>query len=187
MERIGYYLPFAVASGVLTIIGSGLLTTLSPTSSTGKWIGYQILEGVGRGFGLQIPILAVQNTSTKLEVSIVTGLVVFSQQFGGAVFLSLAQVIFSSGLKDKLAIYAPEVDSRLVVAAGATAVRGVVSPASLPGVLVAYSKAYDQVMYLATGAAGGAFLFAFGMGWVNIKKKRAAKPVSGTNEVLPPS
>ena len=154
------------------MLGSGLLSTLTPTSSIGKWIGYQILAGVGRGFGLQTPVLAVQHNSLPGEVSIVTGLVVFSQQFGGAVFLSLAQVVFSSGLRAELASYAPNIDSATVVAAGATAVRHVVPPASLPGVLMAYSKAYDQVMYLATGAAGLALLSAFGMGWVNMKKNQ---------------
>ena len=172
MGRIGYYLPFGVASGAFTIIGSGLLTTLTPTSPTGKWIGYQILQGVGRGFGLQAPLLAVQNNSAKDEISILTGLVVFSQQLGGAVFLSLAEVIFGTGLRDNLAIYAPDANAEAVIVAGATAFRNVVSTASVPGVLLAYSKAFDQVMYLATGAAGGAFLFAFGMGWVKINTKK---------------
>lgn len=178
MGRIGYYLPFAVASGALTIIGSGLLTTLTPTSSTGDWLGFQILQGVGRGFGLQIPLLAVQNNSTKEDASILTALVVFSQQFGGAVFLSLGQVIFGTSLRNNLEIYAPDVNAESVIAAGATAVRSAVSNASLPGVLLAYSKAFDHVMYLATGAAGGALVFAFGMGWVNVKEKKVAKTAS---------
>lgn len=176
MGRIGYYLPFGVASGVLTIIGSGPLTTLTPTSPTGNWVGYQILQGVGPGFGVQIPLLAVQNNSTKEEVSILTALVVFSQQFGGAVFLSLAQVVFGKGLRDNLAIYAPDANAEGVIAAGATAVRSAVSAASFPGVLLAYSKAFDHVMYLATGAAGGALFFAFGMGWSKLRGKRLLKP-----------
>ncbi|MCJ1356954.1 MAG: hypothetical protein MMC33_006950 [Icmadophila ericetorum] len=176
--RIGYYLPFGVASGVLTIIGSGLLTTLTPTSPNGKWIGYQILQGAGRGFGLQIPILAVQNNSNKGEVSILTALVVFSQQFGGAVFLSLAQVIFGTSLRHNLAFYAPDVNAEAVITAGATAVRSAVSAASLPGVLLAYTKAFDHVMYLTTGAAGGALLFAFGMGWVKMNEKEVTAEVT---------
>lgn len=52
--KIGYYLPFSVAGAILIAIGNGLLATLSPSTSTGKWIGYQILIGVGRGIGLQM-------------------------------------------------------------------------------------------------------------------------------------
>jgi hypothetical protein len=100
-------------------------------------------------------------------------MVVFTQNFGGAVFLSLAQVIFDSQLKHQLAIYAPDVDAVAIVAAGTSAadVRGAVSPSLLPGVLMAYSKSFDHVMYLAVGAACGAFLSAAGMGWVRLKKK----------------
>lgn len=172
--RIGYYLPFGVASGVLSIIGSGLLTTLTPTISTAKWIGYQIIQGVGGGFGIQIPVIAVQHCATKEEVSIATALVVFSQQFGGAVFLSLGQVIFGTSLREKLALYAPDVETGAVTIAGATGVRDAVPPTSLSGVLLAYTDSVDHVLYLTTGAAGGALLFAFGMGWVNIKPKAVA-------------
>ncbi|KAL8861950.1 MAG: hypothetical protein Q9178_001820 [Gyalolechia marmorata] len=171
--RIGYYLPFAVASGVLSIIGSGLLTTLTPTTSTGKWVGYQIIQGVGGGFGIQIPVIAVQNDSTKEEISIATALVVFSQQFGGAVFLSLAQVVFSTSLRDKLAMHAPDTDAEAVIAAGASGARTAVPAGSLSGVLLAYTQSVDNVLYLTTGAAGGALLFAFGMGWISIKAKEA--------------
>ncbi|KAH8432705.1 uncharacterized protein LDX57_010332 [Aspergillus melleus] len=54
MGKIGYYLPWAVAGAVITTIGNGLLTTLSPTTSTGRWIGYQILTGFGRGICMQV-------------------------------------------------------------------------------------------------------------------------------------
>jgi hypothetical protein len=50
---MGYYLPWAVASGILTSIGGGLLSTLTPYTATGKWVGYQILAGAGRGAGFQ--------------------------------------------------------------------------------------------------------------------------------------
>jgi hypothetical protein len=169
--RVGYYLPFAVVSGVLTILGAGLISTFTPTTAVGTWIGFQIIMGAGRGLGFQMPIIAVQNNSSKEEVSIVNALVVFAQNLGGAVFLSVDQIIFSSRLRHYLAIYAPEINPQVVIAAGATRIREAVPSASLPGVLLAYSKSFDRVMYLGIGAAGGALLAAFGMGWVNIKKQ----------------
>jgi hypothetical protein len=52
--KLGYYLPFSLFSAVLLAISNGLLSTLSPGTSTGKWIGYQILLGAGCGAGLQM-------------------------------------------------------------------------------------------------------------------------------------
>ncbi|KAF2717802.1 efflux pump [Polychaeton citri CBS 116435] len=173
--RLGYYLPFGVTSGVLLTIANGLLSMLMPTTPTARWIGFQILHGVGRGLGLQIPLLAVQHNCAKNELSVLTALVVFSQQFGGSVFLSLAQVIFSSELRRSLTIHAPTANASAIIATGATSIRKIVPAASLPGVLLSYSNAVDQVMYLATGAAGGALIFALGMGWTDIRKKPPVK------------
>jgi hypothetical protein len=169
-----------VVSGAIVAVASGLMATFSPTTTVGVWIGYQIIMGFGRGMGLQVPIIAVQNNSSKNEIPIVNALVVFAQNLGGAIFLSIAQLIFSSRLRHGLQIYAPGVDVALVIEAGATGLRSVtaVPEASLPGVLIAYSKSFDSVMYLSIGVAGGAFIFAFGMGWVSTKKPQTTKLAS---------
>lgn len=46
----------------------------------------------------------------------------------------------------------------------------------LLGVLLAYSKSFGHVMYLAMGAACGAFVSAFGIGWVRLKKDEPVEP-----------
>lgn len=48
----GYYLPWVLAGSCLATIGYGLLSTLSPTTSTARWIGYQDIYGVGSGTGM---------------------------------------------------------------------------------------------------------------------------------------
>lgn len=48
---MGYYLPWVLASGVLGFVGSGLISTLKPATSSGAWIAYQIVAGIGRGCG----------------------------------------------------------------------------------------------------------------------------------------
>lgn len=175
-----------MVSGVFTTIGAGLTTTFTPTSSLGKRIGYLIIQGAGQGMGFQIPILAVQNSASQQESSIAAALVVFSQNLSGAIFLSLAQVIFSNQLRHTLVTYAPGVNPEVLVAAGASGsdVRSAVPAALLPGVLLAYSKAFDRTMYLAVGAACGAFVFAIGMGWVRLKKE-AAEPKSDAKPMEP--
>jgi hypothetical protein len=178
--RVGYYLPFAVAGGAITTVASGLLATFTTSTSTADWIGYQILAGVGRGLAFQIPIIAGQNNCARHELPIVNALVVFSQNLGGAVFLSVAELIFNNALRHYLAIQVPQIDPELVIAAGATGLETVVPAASLPGVLIAYTKSVDKVMYIAIGTAGGSFMFAFGMGWTSIKKAKATEPATDT-------
>ena len=92
-------------------------------------------------------------------------------------FLSLAEVVFSVSLRENLARSAPEVNALDVIEAGATGVRHVVDKANLAGVFLAYSGSIDRVMRLTTAAAGGALLFALGMGWVSIKKKTGEEGV----------
>lgn len=54
VERLGYCLPFVVLGSIVNSVAGGLLSTLSPDTGSGKWIGYQILSGFGQGIGLQM-------------------------------------------------------------------------------------------------------------------------------------
>jgi hypothetical protein len=103
-------------------------------------------------------------------------LVVFSQTFGGTLFLTFAQTVFSHGLVTGLQKYAPTVNTQTVVTAGATAIRDVVGPEEVAGVLEAYNLAINDNFYLAAGAAVGLFVCSWGMGWHSIKKKKDVAP-----------
>ncbi|KAJ5591582.1 MFS multidrug transporter [Penicillium hispanicum] len=171
VERVGYYLPIIAGSAALMSVSNGLLSTLAPHTSTGKWIGYQILLGVARGLGLQMPIVAVQNAMPPPQIPIATALVVFSQTFAGALFLSLSDTIFTNSLKTLLPEYAPSVKPETVIDAGATGLRSQVSAAELANVVIAYAKSVDRVFYLTAGMATGCFFFSLAMGWKDIRKK----------------
>lgn len=54
VNTVGYTIPIALFALILLSVGSGLIATFSPSTPTGKWIGYQILYGVGRGLGIQM-------------------------------------------------------------------------------------------------------------------------------------
>lgn len=168
--RLGYYTPFALGSGLFTAVGTGLVTTLTPSSSRSRRIGYQILQGM-QGLGFQVPVLAVQNGVRRDEVSVASALVVLSQNLSASIFLSLGEVIFSTELRRFIGQYAPTADANAIVAAGAAAadLRAAVSPDLLPQVQKAYSDTFDHVMYLAAGSASAAFVFAMCMGWVRMK------------------
>ena len=55
VQKTGYYyLPEILAGNSLVAIASGLVTTFTPNTGTGRWIGFQIIGGVGRGFVMQL-------------------------------------------------------------------------------------------------------------------------------------
>jgi hypothetical protein len=162
--------------GALCAVGSGLLSTFNVSTSTGRWVGYQILLGAGEGMALQMPVIAVQNCITPDQIPTAMALVMFSSTLGGALFLSFSQTVLTNSLRSLIPQYAPNVDPESIIAAGATGFRATVSSADLPGVLLAYSKSLDRVFYLCAGASAGVFIASFGMGWKNIKpKKEVAK------------
>ena len=54
IAKTGHYWPILLVGSVLATIGSGLIYTLDIGTSTGKWIGYQLLVGAGCGVSSQI-------------------------------------------------------------------------------------------------------------------------------------
>jgi hypothetical protein len=97
----------------------------------------------------------------------------FAQLIGVAVFVVVGNTVFGEVLRSDLGKYAPNVDAQTVVSAGATAFRSFVGPADLPGVLMAYAKGVTSPFWLASACAALAFFSSWGMGWVDIRKKKA--------------
>lgn len=172
---MGYYLPFAVFSAAVLAVANGLLSTLGPHTSTAKWAGYQILAGFARGSGMQMPIIAIQANTPASVTPVATAVLVFSQTFGGAVFITVANVIFNTKLKHELVHRLPHIDAQAVIDAGATGIRDAVSTEDLPGALASYAKGVDAAFYLAVAASGIMFITSWGMGWKDIRKKAPAK------------
>ncbi|KAL4798396.1 major facilitator superfamily domain-containing protein [Aspergillus venezuelensis] len=170
--KLGYYLPWCLGGAVFCAVGSGMLSTLSPTTSTAAWAAYQVLVGLGRGASTQAPMLAVQNGVAPDDLSTAMAVLAFSQTFGGSVFLAIASVIFNEGLKDQIPRYAPNVDTSAVVAAGATGFRDLVSDDDLAGVVKGYAKAIDWVFYLVAALCAVQFFVSWGMGWVDVRQKK---------------
>lgn len=172
-SRTGWYTPWAIAGLALTTISSGLLSTLTPTSNTGMWVGYQLMTGFSRGLTMQQPLTAIQATLPKAEIAMGNAFLMFAQVLGGAIFVSLGQTIFSNQLKPALALFAPDVDAEKVFAVGATAFRTVVEESQVEGVVLAYNRAITRVFYLGVGACVAGFITSWGMGWTNLKTKKA--------------
>ena len=91
--------------------------------------------------------------------------------------MSFGQTIFSNALKPALRKYAPDVDPETVYAVGASAFRTVIAKEQVRGVVLAYNDALNKVFYLGAGATVVAFASSFGLGWTNLKTKKAQEDV----------
>ncbi|TGO26054.1 hypothetical protein BPAE_0067g00260 [Botrytis paeoniae] len=182
VQKIGYYLPFSIVGGCFTAIGYGLISIYTPSTPASKWIGYQILGGIGRGLSMQMVIIAIQNNLTGTKIVIAQTLVIFFQYLGGALCLTFASIIFAVKLKSGLRVYAPTVDPQLVIEAGATAYRNVIPKDQVMNVVTAYNLAINHCFYLAAGLAAGVMLFVWGMGWKKIEGRSDGKNVKAGQE-----
>jgi MFS family permease len=174
ITTFGPYNPPMWFGGIVFCIGSGLLYTLSPSSSTGHWIGYQILTGIGAGACVQIPFIAVQVVLSEKDMPIGNAVAIFFNSLGGAISVSIAQNIFSNTLITQLPRLAPEVDVQSVISSGATRIRdpGIVPEGSLEGVVLAYNKAVTTAFILPIAVSGMAFLASLAMEWKSVKGKK---------------
>jgi hypothetical protein len=163
-QKIGYYVPSMLLAVVVCSIGAGLLSTLSPTSRKSAWIGYQVLYGVGIGFGFQTSMLPPQNVLPRADVPLGLALMFFMQQLGGSVFLSVSQNVFSSRLIEDLSGIAG-LDAKTIVNTGATDLHTVVQASELPTVIHAYNNALTRVFVLAAGLSAAMLLGALAVEW----------------------
>ncbi|KAI2623107.1 efflux pump [Hypoxylon sp. NC1633] len=172
VSKIGYCLPPLLASGVVVAIGSGILSLLNPTTATATWVGYQILLGFGRGIGIQVPIIAVQADLASDMVPIGMSLVVFSQTFGGSVFLTVANLVFQEELRGSISRLTTESLADRVIDTGATAFRSVVPEEYIERVLKGYSEALSAVFYLSAALSLVYFVISWGIGRTSLRDKR---------------
>ncbi|KAJ7886158.1 DHA14-like major facilitator [Mycena olivaceomarginata] len=168
---MGYYTPFMILSSVLAAVGAGLITTFGVGTGHAHWIGYQIIYGLGVGFGMQQPIIAAQTVLSLEDIPTGTSLVMFAQTLGGALFVSVGQNVFTNKLKDGLASQVPSLNPAIVLSAGATSLRDSVDPQFLPAVISAYNDALVSAFYVSVAMACLSLIGALAIEWKSVKGK----------------
>ncbi|KAI4166336.1 MAG: hypothetical protein LQ342_000226 [Letrouitia transgressa] len=169
VTKLGYYTPFMIVSTIFMSVGSGLLTTWTPETSSAKWIGYQVITGLGFGLGMQQPLIAVQTVLPINEVPSATALMVFLQTFGGALFVSVGENVFTNKLVKGIVANVPDLNPLMVVKTGATRVHDSVPPQDLAGVVVAYNDALTNSFIVATAMVCCTVVGSLAMEWRSVK------------------
>ncbi len=171
VTAFGYYTPFMLVSSVLTSIGFGLLTTFTPDTGRPAWIGYQVIAGAGIGLGMQQPLMAVQTVLDMADVPTGTAVIIFLQTLGGALFVSIAENIFTNKLVEYVLADAPGVDPALILSTGATSIQSTIPADLLPGVTLAYSDALTKTFIVCVAAASASIIGSAFVEWKSVKGK----------------
>jgi len=176
---LGYYTPFIIFGSVTLAIGAGLVSTLNIDTSFSKWFGYQLLTGIGAGMSIQVSLLAVQAVLDIEDVPIGTACIIFFQTLGGALFIAVAQTIFQNGVVRAAKELVPDIDPSIILAAGATQLRDVLTKIGkqdeLPEVLKVYMVGLRDAFRLSVALACAAVLAAVFVEWKSIKSEKSKR------------
>ncbi|EEA18653.1 hypothetical protein TMatcc_010803 [Talaromyces marneffei ATCC 18224] len=182
VTALGYYTPFMIAAAILSSVGAGLLSTFAVHTSSGKWIGYQILFGIGYSLGSRQPLVAVQAALETKDIPIGTSIIMFLQTLGGMIFVSIGNSIFTNSLVNSLAHNVPSVNPTIITTTGATDIKNIVSAEELPKVLIAYNHALDQAFLAAAAMAALSVFGSVLVPWLSVKQNyhEVDEPVNET-------
>ena len=169
---IGYYAPFMIITSVLTPIATGLLTTLKVDADLASLICYQALLGFGAGIGFQAPQVAAQTILSQADAPMGIAVVQFMQMLGPAIFVSVAQTLFTQRLTADLGTYAPGLNTTSLETMGLEDLKRHIGAENLKEVLLGYDDAVRQTFCLPVALACFTLVGSLGMEWRSVKKKR---------------
>lgn len=155
----------------LIVIDHGSETTRQLTAQSAL-ISLSHTDGFGVGFGMQQPLIAAQTVCALADVPTATAIVNFTLTLGGALFISVAQNVFTNRLLTNLASNVPSINPSIILETGALSLRENVSPEDIGGVLIAYNDALTHAFYVSVAMASLSIIGAVGMEWKSVKGKK---------------
>ncbi|KAI3326696.1 MFS general substrate transporter [Xylariaceae sp. AK1471] len=169
----GIFNPWLIVGPALTAVGSGLFLLFDVDTDTGKWIGYQIVAGVGIGCCLSVPIIVAQRAVEHKNISIATSTVIFGQSIGGAYAVTSANALFANELLQAIRDNVPSINALEVVSAGAEEIANIFPADILPGILKSYVSALRLTFAIGIPFAGVSFILSLFQPWFRFDKGQA--------------
>lgn len=169
-SKLGYYTPFFWLSSVLMPIGAGLMTTFTPYTGHSKWIGYQVILGIGFGVGSQQPLNVIQTILERSDIAIGSAIIMFIRFLGSAIFLPVGENIFLNELISNLRNL-PGIDAADVTSGGATELRNYASGDNLTTLLWDYNDAIVDVFYMVVATSAITVLGTVFVEWKSLKAR----------------
>lgn len=113
----------------------------------------------------------MQTALPKEDQPLGLAIVLFAQNFGPALFVSIAQAIFTARLSENLHKLVPKASVANIEDLGFADIRGEFGAAKLEHVLLGFSKSIAQTWYLALALACCSIVGAVLTDWKSVKEK----------------
>lgn len=173
VTQIGFYVPFMILGTIFSSVGAGFLTTFHVDTPAKTWIGYQIIFGLGIGFGFQQPVLAAQTVLPLEDVAVGTAFAMFASLLGASLFTSVAQNRFANSLVQYIVRSGTlDLDPQVVIQTGATQIRAIIPPQEYPALLLGYNGALMKSFQVALIMACLTALALPFVEWKSVKGKQ---------------
>ncbi|KAI0388445.1 major facilitator superfamily domain-containing protein [Xylariaceae sp. FL0594] len=147
----GLSTPTMLGASAVGAVGCGVCILLDEKTTTGKWVGYQLVAGLALGSGFQLPIIVGEASVDTGDISTVTAMLLFFQTLGGSLFL--------------LPRLAPGVEPEKALSVGAGEIRRILSPQDVPGIVLGHTEGLVVTYSIAAASAGVAFLTNLFLRW----------------------
>lgn len=171
-STFGYYAPFMIFASVCMPIAAGLMTTYNLHTSLTEIILYSGLVGFSGGIGFQGPQAAVQTMLSTGDVNLGIGVILFGQSMGPAVFIAIAQVIFTNQLSSSLEELVPGLTPAYISQHGLGDIKNGVPLGRLDELLSGIDHSLTNTWYLTVALACTTMVGSLLVEWRSVKQKQ---------------
>ena len=169
---IGYYTPFMILASVLAPVAAGLMTTLELDSSLVQTLVYSGLTGLAAGLGYQGPQNAVQCALSTTDAPMGVSIILFAQHFGSALYVALAQTLFSNLLSKNLQSLNPDLTPRTIENMGIMELKNSFGHKDLHQVILGFDESLTRTWYLVVGLTCATMVGSLATEWKSVKQKK---------------
>lgn len=155
MSKTGYYMPWYLGGGILSVIGSALMFTVTESSSISRIYGYSVVLAIGTGSFVQASFSVAQAKVKPHEIPLAVGFITCAQVGGVTIAVAIANSIFLNQSTHQIRQILPDVPLETVrsaVAGSGSALFKSLTPETKALVLHAIVKSISHVYILAMTA-----------------------------------
>ncbi|CAI7588689.1 unnamed protein product [Penicillium pancosmium] len=107
LSKVGFYMPWYLAGGILVVIGGALMFTVDTATSISNIYGYTVLIGIGAGLFCQASFSVAQAVVEPKMVAASVGFISTGQITGITLALAIANAVFLNKSEDGIKAILP--------------------------------------------------------------------------------